>query len=495
MANDLTSGFDLVAQLSESVCESILQMAYFADLPGGVPDYVSAQGEIDPKDLVEVYFDPPRLEFVKIGDLPAAVKVTFSFTARLFPENVEIHGGIDVLMAVGTTTQPDGTTAIVVDVVPNVPGQFDTYGSSPQERALIESRVKGLLVPTLAGRLKARPISPPLSREVGFFTFRAFMFPANPGRLPEPPVRLLAIFINRQNAPAPAPTSVGPWVTNTRFTAPSSRGGVAIAISGRVVQPLIDPNLAKQGLPGPAPTDDSLIINSVAMTLDDGFIAITGDATKQIDFLPDPNVDFEVRVGLWVKDGEPTTQVLHVDSDLPWWLNGVQVLVPVFGTMFVNTVGDVVSQLIRSAVGGVSQGAVSDIAAFGTDLPNAGGLVKVTNTGRVSIRPDGLILPGYAETTFTPRAIKIPEYIYGNDETKEFHKKECPYFRVMKRTKQVMFINPLHALSRLQRLRPVPSRLQRRTPRQGLLPDPGLRLRRCHRGPAHLTAHDRRPPR
>src|SRR5678815_5369662 len=38
---ELTRGFDLAAELSEDVCEYIFRMAYWSDLPTGLPDFVA----------------------------------------------------------------------------------------------------------------------------------------------------------------------------------------------------------------------------------------------------------------------------------------------------------------------------------------------------------------------------------------------------------------------------------------------------------------------
>ena len=118
---ELTRGFDLVAELSEDVCEDIFRMAYMSDLPTGIPDFVSETKAGDPSDIVEIYLGAPSLEFVKVGQLQNTVRIDFPFTARIFPETLEVSAVISVFMA--ATLQLTGPSVIVVDFV-DAPDQF-----------------------------------------------------------------------------------------------------------------------------------------------------------------------------------------------------------------------------------------------------------------------------------------------------------------------------------------------------------------------------------
>lgn len=443
----LTRGFDLLAELSEDVCEYIFRMAYWSDLPTGIPNFVSATNAGDPADIVEIYFNVPSLKFVTVGQLQNTVRIDFAFTARVFPETREARGVISVIMA--ATIPSGGEKVIVVDFV-SAPDQFKVSDAFAHDLAIIESRVRPLLVKTLFQKLKGRPISPPVSATVPFFTFRTYFVPT-PENQQNKNVRLLGVFVNRQNSPAPPPNSVEAWVHNDIYRPLKPKGGLAIAIPVEIVMPIMQQSLANQGfatvnLPKTSPTDATVTINSLSFSLERGFIFVKGNATKEIDVLPDPDIDFEIWIGLWIQNGALEVEVLHVNADLPWWLSLVHFILPFVGTVILDVVRKTVLESISKSVGGVAQGAVSEIAAFGSDLPNAGGLVKIENTGRISIRPEGLIIPGRAETIFNARAIKEPTYIFGNYETKEFHKADCKYFLMMKSTKRIPFINPLHAL-------------------------------------------------
>ena len=436
---DLTRGFDLVAQLSEDVCEYIFRMAYWSDLPFGIPDFVSESNASDSADVVELYFSVPRLEFVSIGDLQNTVRITFAFKARVFPETVEASAVVTVAMA--ATLSTDGSNVIVVDFV-DAPDQFKISDSFPRDDALLDSRVKPVLVKTLFLRLKGRPISPPVSATIPFFTFRTHILPLG---------RFLGVYVMRENNPSPAPGGMEAWVQNDVYRPTRPRSGVAIGLPRELVIPIIERSLVTQGfgssdLLKASPTDDTITINSLSMSLEPGYIRVVGNVTKEIDVLPDPDVDFEVWIGLWIQNGVLEVHVLHVDADLPWWLSTLHFLLPFAGTVIIDVIRRAVPEAIAKAIGGVAQGSVSEVAAFGSDLPNAGGLVKVTNTGTVSIRPSGLVIPGQAETIFNPRDIKAPLYIFGNYETKEFHRPDCQYFLAMKAAKRMPFINPLHAL-------------------------------------------------
>lgn len=442
---DLSNGFDLAAEISEDVCEYIFRMAYWSDLPTGIPDFVSHTDPGDPADIIELYFGVPSLQFIQVGDLQNAVKITFPFTARVFPETVEASAIVTVIMA---ATLRDNV--IVVDFV-DAPDQFRISDAFPRDVAVLEARVKPLLVTTLFQKLKGRPISPPVSASIPFFTFRTYIVP--PTAQQSAPSRLLGVLVNRTNTPAAPPGMVEAWIQNDPYRPMRPQRGIAIAIPVEIVLPIIQKSLAAQGfastdLPKTSPTDSTITINSLSLTLQQGHIRIVGNATKEIDVLPDPDVDFEVLIGLWIQDGALQINVLHVNADLPWWASALHFVIPFVGTVILDIIRQAVIESIGNAVGGVAQGAVSEIAAFGSDLPNAGGLVKVTNTGSISIRPTGLIIPGQAQTIFNPRAIKSPDYIFGNYETKEFHKRDCAYYVMMKAAKRTPFINPLQALRR-----------------------------------------------
>src|SRR5687768_16891655 len=155
----LTRGFDLLAELSEDVCEYIFRMAYWSDLPTGIPNFVSETNAADPADIVEIYFNVPSLKFVTVGQLQNTVRIDFAFTARVFPETREARGVVSVIMA--ATIPSGGEKVIVVDFV-SAPDQFKVSDAFAHDLAIIESRVRPLLVKTLFQKLKGRPISPPV---------------------------------------------------------------------------------------------------------------------------------------------------------------------------------------------------------------------------------------------------------------------------------------------------------------------------------------------
>lgn len=444
----LTRGFDLLAELSEDVCEYIFRMAYWSDLPTGIPNFVSEAKLNDPTDIVEIYFSRPDLKFVPVGQLQNTVRITFAFIARIFPETRELRGSISVIMA---ATLPPDSKVIVVDFV-NVSDQFQIGDAFAHDLPIIESRVKPLLLKTLFQKLKGRPISPPVSAAMPLFTFRTYTVPAH-GNGQNQESRILGVFGNRQNSPVPLPHSIEAWVQNDTYRPLKPKGGLAIGIPAEIVVPIMQDTLEKQGfsttnLPKISPTDATVTINSLIFTLERGYIFVRGNATKAIDVLPDPDVDFELWIGLWIQNGALEVEVLHVNADLPWWLSLAHFILPFVGTVILDIVRQTVLESLSKSIGGVAQGAVSEVIAFDSELPNAGGLVKIENTGRVLIRPEGLIIPGKVETIFNPRVLREPTYIFGNYETKEFHKTDCKYFLMMKHTKRIACMNPLHALRR-----------------------------------------------
>jgi hypothetical protein len=219
---ELTSGFDLVAQLSEDVCEYIFRMAYWSDLPTGLPDFAALTDAQNPKDQVEVYFKVPSLEFTKVGELNNTVRITCPFTARVFPETIEITANIAVIMV--AVLRQNEANVIVVDFV-DTPEQFGIANAFPKDLPIIESRVKPLIVRTLFQRLKGRPISPPVTPNIPFFTFQTYIS-ATSRRNGNSSTRLLGVFINRQNLTAPAPSIVDAWVQNDQYRPLKPQGGI-----------------------------------------------------------------------------------------------------------------------------------------------------------------------------------------------------------------------------------------------------------------------------
>lgn len=445
MAKDLTNGFDIAAQVSEEVSQDIFRMSYWT---GGIPDYISKTGSQNSSEITEVYFDQPNLQFVKIGDLPNAVTINLRFTTRVFPETIEIPGDVKITMTAIIKVQQDGSSVIVVDFA-NVPDQFDfKFFWMPENTQILESRVKPLITNTLFQKLKILPISPPVSSDVGFFTFQVYVL-SNESVPNTKQNRFISIYVNKENNQLNPPGTVNPMLYKDPYESWKPKDALRIAIPREIVMPLIDQKLQEMGfknLPKTSPTDSTVTINSLSMDLQNGHIKVTGNATKEIDVLPDPDIDFDVRIGLWIENGILQTNVLYVDADLPWWAESLHFLLPFIGTIILSCVESAMKDAVGKSIGGISQGALSDIAIFSSDLPGTGGIVKVTNTGGVIIQHKGLILPGQVTTVFNKKEVKKPFYIFGHKDSKEFHKTECPYHAKMKWQNKVPFINAYEAL-------------------------------------------------
>lgn len=442
MAKELTGGFDIAAQLSEEVSRKIFQMTYWT---GGIPDFISKTNPLEPSEVTEVYFEVPWLEFVKVGDLPNSVVIGFQFLARVFPETIEFFSWVEVTMTAVIKSQPDGTRVIVIEFA-NVSNQFE-FGPVLND-PIFANRVKPLIVTTLFQKLKTLPISPPVSADVKFFTFQEYVFPETVAK-----DNFLGVFVNKENTPLNPPAAFQRMLyiptSKADYLSGIPADEMKIAIPKEVVMPLINQKLAEMGfasLPKQSPTDSSVTINELSMELQNGYIKVSGNATKEVDVIWDPDIDFEVRIGLRIENGILQSFVQRVDADLPWWIESMEFLLPVIGTVILNAVRGAMKSAISASVGGISQGALSVEIFNESSLPGTNGIVRVTNTGIVSISQKGLIIPGQVKTLFSARkGTEIP-YAYGHKDSKEFHKKECEYQKAMSRKNVVRMINPLDAL-------------------------------------------------
>ena len=445
MAKELTAGFDISGQISEEVCTRIFQMAYWT---GGIPDYVKKVNPVNTSELTEIFFEVPTLTFKDVAGLQNPVDINFRFVARLFPETLEIPGTAVATMDAIEFKHPDGSRNIVVNFasVPNNPSfDFDTFGSVPDA---VLNRIKQLIAVTFSQKLKLLPISPLLKSEVGFFTFKTFSLDAASVHRNDQN-RFLSIFVNKENVSAPPPGMISPTLfTSERLSYPSTtpKDQMRISVPREGIKPSLDAKIAEMNLPRVSPQDDSITINSLSIDLHDNYLKVTGNATKEVDVIWDPDIDFEIKMGLNISGGKLNAYVKAVNAELPWWAYSLHFLIPFVSASLIGAIKQAINKALSGAVLNLSEEALPLDLFSEENLPNTFGTVKVLTDGEVEIQQKGLILPAKVTTVFQPSPKKQIPYAFGHKDTKEFHNAECEYRKAMSRKNIVRLINPLDAL-------------------------------------------------
>lgn len=441
IVKELTKGFDIAGQISGDICTRIFQISY---LTGGIPDRVTRTNPQDSSEVTEVFLDVPWLHFINNEDVESAAVIDFRFIARLFPETVEVIGSVSATVFALLQVQPDGTRGILATFanIPNNPRYTYPNGAAPQ----FIPRLESLISSTLYQKLKQIPISPFVKAELGFFTFRGYAVSSQYLQ-----GQYLGIFVNQGDVQAPAPKNFEPFLfTPETFSFPTDRpkDQMRIAIPRENILPILSEKINQMGLPKESPNDSTITINSLSMDLQYGYLKVWGNATKEIDVLWDPDIDFEVKLGLWIDNGALRAYVKHVNADLPWWAETLHFILPIIGTYILQAIKDAMQGDVGSGVGALSQDALPVDIFSSNALPNTLGVVKVSNDGPVDIMYEGLLLPAQVAISFTQKAFTPIPYAFGHDISKEFHTAECEYRQMMNRKNIVRMINPLDALRR-----------------------------------------------
>jgi hypothetical protein len=177
-------------------------------------------------------------------------------------------------------------------------------------------------------------------------------------------------------------------------------------------------------------------IEDFALELQDGYIRATGHAK---------DADFEAHLGLYIANEILHVQELALNVDLPWWMDLLQIF-PVLSIVALAIRKAIADALKPGVVEDWTSTAFAGIGIFSEDLAEIPTqfklklVVDIVNEGTLTVRPDGVVIPGRASATLVTGPGKLPEFVYAHRRSKEFHRADCSkYHRKLFRPNLVVF--------------------------------------------------------
>lgn len=414
---ELTSGFDVVAHVSQEAIQRIFRSYYWL---GNLPNYATKSFSQDGTEhTIEVYFKEPTLELLFEGS-KNRIRLTFDFIARSSKYDWEDAASASVLLSAIPLTFPDGDTnltALGIDFQGVGPGGFSFASVNYPD---FESIIKPLILSSL---LNTEPIilTPPTSISAELVTWR--IYPDAEGH------NFLAVFIST-NKTASESSSL-PETLNSFLR---SSDDVRIAVPVENVDEAIANGLASMELDELPTTltidDDEYTVEAISITLADFYLSIRGDVD---------DVEFDARANLYATDAGLEVGVVSLDIDMPWYMD-------IANTFAGGALMRALEGALPDAVGTVGVSAFVGVGVFANSVPNVDLLLDVHNHGFVNTSKQGIVLSASVMPIFEPAPIKKPTYVKANWRTKEFHRPGCPYGAKLKWQNTVTFIREAAAI-------------------------------------------------
>jgi hypothetical protein len=468
MDKELTDGFDVKARLAEGFLSAFAQR--LTPLPA--TRTVTWKGH---SYELEVHFHlavprPPQLEtyydilnpndLTHLRLLPAVgnqsmVELHFPFRARIatlgFEKTAEARTVVAAQVQSGTDGEGNPVTLVEVDLSQLSSGQFDfhphlgafewmdkdflfwkAYLRFPQQ--LFEEEVHALVIDSLRA-IQNEPITP-RTAAFGFVTFRTYTDgQGDPQHEADASgtKRLLGIFANQEASetiPAPPLTFTQPPLS----TAPAGTN-LRLFIPAEILLPLLE-QAKNEAIAGIEEVD----IAWMEFELHNGYIRVTGEAD---------DATFELEIGLSIlPSGDIGAKVLTiVEIDLPWYVDMLNAFP--FGSYIEQAIRLAAVKALKSGISGASSDSFAQLSIFSAQLEEIPGplislLVTIQNKGDLTIRSNGIVIPGRVSTQWDFSSLQRPERVWGHHGSKEFHRADCQL--QMSRKNIVPFSSPAAAI-------------------------------------------------
>ncbi|MDP2815249.1 MAG: hypothetical protein Q8O19_01050, partial [Rectinemataceae bacterium] len=207
-------------------------------------------------------------------------------------------------------------------------------------------------------------------------------------------------------------------------------------------------------LPAPMPNDPSIILRELNLTLQDGYVWISGKATKQIDCWPDANIEFSGKAYLGLTStGKLVVSAKDIKVDLPWWADFLgaifTILNPMFGGFFLYTINELVGGIASSTLSSQAVDLIGNLTMFAQEVP-ATAASAVSQVPRVEVRnrhirvkSDALILAGDIILMLKG---DVQGLFVGNLNSSEVHRQECEWVLKIAQKHRVEFSGIAEAL-------------------------------------------------
>ena len=409
MAQELTNGFDLEAHISEDAIERVFQSYYWlGNFPSHAEHPFVSAGE---QHSLEIFFHQPALRFVEEPGMDNAVRLSFQFLVRLSNQDEEHTGTARLVLSATRLSTPDGQHGLGIAFASVGPGEFDfSLDSNYPEWQDI---VRPLVLSNLLSTAENVWLSPPSGIDLGALVWRTY---------PNASPRFAAAFVDLGGNAGSAPPTVSPYITSPdrdiRFGMPVER-----------VNQHINSELAKNGL-ADLPTDiehdgDTYTVEALSIELKDHYLYITGT----ID-----DADFKAWANLSISGGAIQVGVTSLDIDLPWYLDILDVFTA-------GTISRIVEDTLPGALEAIGGGSLSGLGIFASAVPGSDLVVDIQTGGAIHTSAQGLLIGGSVTPVFDALPTVKPTYIWGNKDTKEFHRRPCPYGDKLKWQRTVLFIS------------------------------------------------------
>jgi|GEM_PF-6122955 len=424
-----TSGFDLAVQLSEGVLNRLLQILYLNEVfPHSVKESFDRYGFQGSADIV---VKPPSLNF-EVNEPALINPVEFCFPLKAtvilvspqseaFTTEAELRVTAEVYKK---TELVNGKTFHYFDVsFANIPDHRFSLTTAAQKYQMYANLLKYLVTETLKTQVLSVPLAPavPAGSGPGQPTLQSIQMriyndtgAAN--------LNCLALFINLTAKPEPQPVVEVFLPQETDY---------AVAISTSVFQEQLSEVMNERfpgGLPATLPEDDSVTLESMNFSMENGYIALSGEFSKDVGWVS-ADCSFTGKVWLSVNhQGDLVAEVDNLEIDAPGWVDFLQAILPILNPLIGPFISLAIDSALRKGVsGGISSqslGWFSKMALFAEDLPVAatsgsGDRPRMQARNRkIEVRPDALLLSG--AIVFFRQDDETGKFI-GNASTKELH--------------------------------------------------------------------------
>lgn len=429
MGNALTSNFDVAAQIAEKVINRIFEAAYlYGNIPHKITRNFSQSGFSGNADI-DLFM--PSLSFDVASSDPNPIKIIFPLTAKFnipaLPDSpFNLEGDLSVITSVQKITQYDSVIGQDVDVVVvNFTGLSDEdytieITDDVENKEIFELIIRETVRSTLSNETQNIALSPGVTHGPGSVQYFDMKIKNDTSPADIDYMALLMNFSATHTTPG----------TITRFL--NAGRDFALAICSDMVYQSINEKIVEKfghALPARLPSDNSIVLRSLNLTLKNGYIRVSGSLTKEIDCWWDADVDFSGDVHLSVSPGGAlTASSSNIDVDLPWWADFLGIIIPIIGWITLAIVYDIVEDMAGDLLSSEVTSAFSGLSVFPSTIPQVGGMVEEappfsTRNESVEVRETGLIIQG---SVFIGGDVPIENYpLVGNKRTKELHYANC----------------------------------------------------------------------
>jgi hypothetical protein len=387
----------------------------------------------------EIKFKLPSMNFdVNLPNVKNSIEMRFPMRLKAqIISPIQEAFTIDTMLAVTATlenkidlysdeNQTQEVASYIVISFANIPEEGYIIEIQQQQYKKYELLVKYVAMEALKKRCAFIPLSPVIKSqsEGGGPGFNALNLQVYNDPLPTD-IDFLSLLISLENLNPPANPVIAPLILNDE--------DYAVAISREIFDEQVQKSIEDKfggPLPRQMPNDPSILLRELSVSLQSGYVAVSGKATKELG-CSNANVDFSGKIapsGYGLK-------AYDIDVDLPWvdFIEGLAFLLdPISGGILTGVIDSVVGTSVGSAFSGVGADLFLKVALFSTDIPvNAATSAKkaprvLPRNKRLTFRPDAMIIGGTLILLRKTQDLMFSNFIC-NTNTMELHTEECEW--------------------------------------------------------------------